>query len=295
VRVTLAAAVLLALAARAGTLSSLRGRLRWILAYGVAEIAVPFPLIAYGERRLPSSLAAILIASVPLMIAVIAWRVDASERPTPARLVGLLVGFAGVVALVGLDVSERPGELLGAVSVLIAAVGYAIGPFLIKRGLVDLDARATMGASLAVASLLLAPLALLTAPASTPSTGALASMVVLGLLCTALAFVIFNTLIVEAGPSRASVITYINPVMAVFLGVLLLGERPGAGAVVGLLLILAGSWLSTGGRLPPGLSVLVSRRRRAHSRSVSSRRSAMGRSRHARTAAGTEEVAVAKG
>jgi drug/metabolite transporter (DMT)-like permease len=276
-RVTLAAIVLLALAARAGSLTTLRGRLRFVIAYGVAEITLPFPLIAYGERRLPSSLTAILIASVPLMIALIASRLDAGERPTRMRLTGLLVGFAGVVTLVGLDVSSRPGELLGALAVLGAAVGYAIGPFLLKRGLIDLDPRATMGASLALASLLLAPLALLTAPSSLPSTGAFASLLVLGLLCTALAFVIFNTLIAEAGPGRASVITYINPVVAVFLGVTLLGERPGAGAVAGLLLILAGSWLSTDARLPPGLRRSARERARAPG-SVNSRSSAMAQS-----------------
>jgi drug/metabolite transporter (DMT)-like permease len=289
VRVTLAAVVLLALAARAGSLSSLRGRLRWVLAYGIAEIAIPFPLISYGERHLPSSLAAILIAAVPLMIAVLAWRLDASERPTARRLVGLLVGFAGVVALVGLDVSRQHDELLGAVAVLVAAMGYAVGPFLLKRGLIDLDPRATMGASLALASLVLAPLALATAPSAWPSTGALLSMVVLGLLCTALAFVIFNTLIAEAGPGRASVITYINPVVAVFLGVTLLGERPGAGAVAGLLLILAGSWLSTDGRLPPRLVGARGRyARRTGAGPLNSRRSAMAPPRPGRPAAGPQ-------
>ena len=86
-----------------------------------------------------------------------------------------------------------------------------------------------------------------------PGAGAIGSVIVLGLLCTAGGFVVFAILIGEAGTSRATVITYVNPVVAVTLGVLLLGERPGAGAVAGLLLILAGGWLSTDGRLPPGL------------------------------------------
>ena len=110
-----------------------------------------------------------------------------------------------------------------------------------------------MGASLAIAAVMLAIPAALSAPTEMPSADALASIVVLGLVCTALAFVIFSLLIGEVGPGRALVITYINPVVAVILGVTILGERPGAGAVAGLLLILAGSWLSTDGRLPPGL------------------------------------------
>jgi drug/metabolite transporter (DMT)-like permease len=259
-RVTLAALVLLALAAHAGALPSLRGRMRWVAAYAIAEITLPFPLIAYGEQRLPSSTTAILIAAVPLMIAVLSLRVREAERPTRARLAGLLVGFGGVVTLVGVNVSQRPGELLGALAVLGAAAGYAVGPLVLKRHLVSLDPRATMGASLAIASVALAPLAIATAPAHVPGAGALASIVVLGLLCTALAFVVFNVLIDEAGPARASVITYVNPVVAVGLGVAVLGERPNAGTVAGLLLILAGSWLSTGGRLPPSVPWLRSRK-----------------------------------
>jgi drug/metabolite transporter (DMT)-like permease len=250
-RVTLAAVVLLGLAWRAGTLGSLRGRFRWLFGYAVAEITIPFPLIAAGEEHVPSSVTAIVIASVPLIGALLALRFDRSERPTRIRAVGLLIGFAGVVALVGISLAGGSGELLGIGAILIAAVGYAIGPMLLKRGLTRLDPRATMGASLAIVAVLLSPAAALDLPSAPPSAGAIASVVVLGLLCTGAAFVIFAVLIGEAGTSRATVITYVNPVIAVALGVLLLGEQPGAGAVAGLLLILAGSWLSTGGRLPP--------------------------------------------
>ena len=258
-RVTLAAALLLALAWRAGTLGSLRGRWKWLLAYAVAEVSIPFPLIAAGEERVSSSLAAIVIASVPLIGAVLAFRFDHAERPTPIRAVGLGLGFGGVIALVGIDVAGSSGELVGTAMIMLAAVGYAIGPMLIKHRLADLDPRATIGASLAIASVLLLPAVMLDPPRAVPSVGAIASVVVLGLLCTAAAFVIFMVLIREAGTSRATVITYINPVIAVGLGVTLLGERPGAGAVAGLLLILAGSWLSTDGRLPPGTSEWVRR------------------------------------
>jgi len=133
---------------------------------------------------------------------------------------------------------------------------------LIKHRLAGFDPRATMGASLAIASLLLAPWVAVDLPAHAPSAGAIGAVAVLGLLCTAVGFVVFAILISEAGSSRATVITYVNPVVAVTLGVLLLGEQPGAGAIAGLLLILAGGWLSTDGRLPPGLASLVTRARR---------------------------------
>jgi drug/metabolite transporter (DMT)-like permease len=251
-RVVLGFAVLLPIALRAGALRGLAARWRWILAYTFFEIAIPFPLIAWGEQRISSSLTAILIASLPLVVALVAIRMDPAERARGQRLVGLLVGFAGVVALLGFDVAGEPRELAGAVAVLVATVGYAAGPMIIKHRLRELPPLGPVCASLGVASLLLAPLAALGAPDEVPGTDAIVAIVVLGIACTSLAFLAFFALIAAIGPGRASVITYVNPVIAVALGVALLGERPGPAALAGLLLVLAGSWLSTGGRLPPG-------------------------------------------
>ena len=252
-RIAIAAVLLLALAWQAGSLSSLRGHWRWVAAYAVAEIALPFPLIAAGEQRVSSSLAAILIACVPLLVAVLALRFDAAERATGMRLLGLLVGLGGVVALVGIDVAGNSRALVGTGLIVLAALGYAIGPMILKRKLATLDARASMGGALLVSAVLLAIPAAMALPSAAPSAKAWLAIIVLGLICTALAFVVFSVLILEVGPGRALVITYVNPVVAVALGVAVLGERPGAGAVAGLLLILAGSWLSTDGRLPPFL------------------------------------------
>jgi drug/metabolite transporter (DMT)-like permease len=252
-RIVLGAIVLLGLAWRAGVLGPLRSHWRALLAYAVIELCIPFPMIATGEQRVASSLAAIIIAAVPLLVALLAIRFDQAERVTGARLVGLLVGLLGVVLLVGLDASSNLRTLLGAGAILVAAIGYAGGPLIFKRALSDLDPRAAMGGSLAIAGVILTPLALITWPRTTPSGGAFASVAALGLICTALAFALMALLISEIGPARAVVITYINPVIAVALGITLLGERPGAAAIAGLLLILAGSWLSTDGRLPPWL------------------------------------------
>ena len=266
-RVVLATVVLLALAQRAGVLSQLRGRGRWLAAYALLEISIPFPLIAAGERHIDSSVAAIIIASVPLMIAVLAIRFDREERATGSRLVGLLVGFTGVVVLVGIDVAGRSDELLGAAFVLIASMGYAAGPMILRRHLSDLDQRGVMAVALALAALFLTPFAAAAPPTVAPAADATLAIVVLGLLCTAAAFVVFGRLIAEIGPGRALVITYVNPVVALALGMAVLGERPGAGAIAGLLLILAGSWLSTDGRIPPGLAGVLSRARRTPRRS----------------------------
>jgi drug/metabolite transporter (DMT)-like permease len=260
-RVGLGAVILLGLAARAGALATLRGRWPAVVALALAEITLPFSLIAVGEQHVSSSLAAIEIATVPLLVAVLALRFDPAERPTPSRAAGLAIGFAGVIALVGIDVAGRGSELAGSAAILVAAVGYAIGPMIIKHRLGGLDARAMMGASLGVATVVLAPLAAVTWPTRAPTGGAMASVIVLGVLCTAITLLILPILVSEAGPGRATVITYINPLVAVSLGVAVLGEHPGAGAVAGLVLILAGSWLSTGGRVPPQVARL--RRARA--------------------------------
>ena len=248
VRVALAAAVLALLSWRLGLLGSLRGHWRMLAVYAFAEIVVPFPLIAAGEQHVSSSLAAILIATVPLIVAVLALRFDHSERATGIRLFGLFVGFAGVVALVGLDVAGDADELLGAAAILVAAVGYAIGPLVLKSRLGVLDPRVLMAAALGLAAVALTPAALVAPPSDPVPAEAVISLIVLGLLCTALAFVLFAVLIVEVGASRASVITYVAPAVAVVLGVVALDESLGAGSIIGLFLILAGSWLSTQAR-----------------------------------------------
>ena len=263
-RVVVAAVVLMVLAARAGTLGALRDRWRAIAAYAVIEVSLPFPLIAAGEVHVSSSLTAIIIAAVPLFGALLAMRFDHDERPTRTRGAGLALGFAGVVVLVGLDVAGSSAELIGAGAIVLAALGYAIGPMIVKHALAGLDPRAMMGSSLAIAAVILTGPALLDPPAGHVDSGAIVCVVALGLVCTAAAFVIFAVLIREAGPARATVITYVNPVVALGLGVGLESERPGPGAIAGLVLILAGSWLATAGAGGRRLT----RRGRGHARPV---------------------------
>jgi drug/metabolite transporter (DMT)-like permease len=258
-RVAMAAAILLPIAWRTGALRGLS--LRWLAAFALVEITIPFPLIAYGEEHLSSSLTAILIAAVPLMVAFLALRFDHSERPTKTRLVGMIVGIAGVAALVGIDVVGSTAELIGAASILVATMGYAAGPMIVKNRFASADPIGPIAGALGIATLFLLPLALAGLPTEAPPGDTVASLLVLGFVCTAIAFLVFFRLITEVGPGRATVITYVNPVVALALGVAILGESVTAGAVVGLLLILAGSWLSTDGRLPPGLGELVRRRR----------------------------------
>ena len=253
VRIVLGGGVLLLLAWHANAVAALRGRGRWLAAFALTELAIPFPLIASAEQHVTSSLTAILIASAPLFVALLALRFDASERPSRRQLGGLILGLAGVAALVGIEVAGPPDELWGAAKVLASAFLYAVSSMVFKRHLADLDHRASMGACLAIAAVILAPFAALHPPSAMPSFKALAALAGLGLFCTAAALVFWGKLIAQIGAGRALVVTYVNPVVAVVLGMLILGERLGVGSVAGLLLILTGSGLATAGPRPNSL------------------------------------------
>ena len=247
-RITLAALVLLPIAWRRGALHALGKHKLPIVAFALIEFVVPFSAISIGERWIDSSVTGILIASVPLTITLISRFFGLHEPLGCWRLVGLLVGFLGVVALLGFGSIAGPLGWAGVACMMLATLGYAVGPLIIQRHLSKLDSIGPIAASLAVSSLVLLAPALATFPAALPSTVALASIVVLGLACTAVAMLLMFYLVSHAGPARASVITYINPAVATLLGVLVLHERLGPGGFVALALIVAGSWLATRGR-----------------------------------------------
>lgn len=259
-RVTIGAAILLPIAWKLGYLDGLRSKAKPLVAFAIAECGLPWWLIPLGQKEVSSSLAAILIAALPVITAVVALRVDPSEKVTGARLVGLGVGIAGVVMLLGLDIAGRPGEIFGAMAILTATSCYAVGIFIIKRYFSDVNPVGPVAVALCISALMLAPAGISTIPGGEIEAKAIGAIAVLGALCSALALILFFRLIAEVGATRASVITYVNPAVAVVLGVTLLGESLGPAAIAGLLLILAGSWLSTGGRMPPGLAAIVTKR-----------------------------------
>lgn len=241
-RAAIAAAVLLPVAALRGTVNALRGRWRTVAFLAVLHIVVPFTLITYGETHISSSLTGLLIAIEPVAIALLMAR---AEPLTAGRVVGLVLGFAGVAVLVGVNVSGDRLGLLGAGMVLLAALGYALATIGVQRHAADLPPEALAGGTTAVSAVLLAPFALFTLPERTVGTGAWASLVVLGVFCTAVALLAFYRLVALAGSNRAGLVTYVNPVVAVLLGVVLLHERLGLSTVVGFALVATGCWLST--------------------------------------------------
>ena len=264
-RVAIGAAILMPIAWKLDYLKGLRSKTKPLVAFAIVECGLPWWLIPLGQQEVSSSLAAILIASLPILTAIIAFRFAPEERVTGRRLGGLLVGITGVILLLGIDVAGRPGEILGAVAILIATACYAIGVFIVKASFSDINPIGAVAVALAISTVALAPAGIASIPGAEISGGAIGSIAVLGSFCSALALILFFSLINEVGPTRASVITYVNPAVAVFLGVTLLGESLGPAAVAGLLLILAGSWISTGGGMPPGLAAIAAaRRRRTH-------------------------------
>jgi drug/metabolite transporter (DMT)-like permease len=279
-RVGIASLVLLPVAARRGVLRPLRGRWLVVAALALVQIVGPFLLISYGEQHIASSLTSLLIAADPLLVVLFALRFDASERVNGPRLVGLLIGMIGVVTLLGLDVGGDAQRLLGAIFVLLAAAGYAASTLLIKRpSIATLPILGVVTLECITATIVLLPLALTRLPNKLPGMGVIASLLVLGLICTALAYLIFYALVAEVGAGRAAVITYVNPAISVLLGVTLLAEPLNAAIIAGFLLILLGSWLSTGGALPP-----VSRLLRAHRQAQSGRDASISREETARKA-----------
>jgi len=244
-RVLLATLILLPIAWRRGALRSLWKHKAAICAFALAEFAIPFSTISFGERWISSSVTGILIAMVPLSIALIQRFFGVHERLGTWRILGLALGFVGVAALLGLGTIAGPLGWAGVACMLVATLGYAIGPLIIQRHLNGLDPYGPLAASLAVASAVLFVPAMMNLPAQVPSVLALASMAILGVVCTALAMLLMFYLVGHAGASRAAVITYINPAVAALLGVWLLHEHLGLGGILAFVLILLGSWLAT--------------------------------------------------
>ena len=214
---------------------------QWLLAYTLLEINIPWLLLGHAETRLNSSTAGLLLAVVPLFAALIVTKLG-HESLEPRRLLGLGIGFAGVALLVGMDIHFS--DLPAVAATMVVALCYAIGPIVVDRKLKDVPAIGVVTASLIVATLLYAPFAPMVWPEHIPASAAW-SVVGLGVLCTAAAFLVFFALIAEAGPARATVITYVNPAVAIVLGAVVLSEPLTLGMVIGFPLVIVGSVLGT--------------------------------------------------
>ena len=249
-RAVLGAAFLVPLAARRRAFRSVRRVIVPVIVVTVLDMAAPTFLTAWGEQHVSSSAAGILTATDPLFTAALALWLVRSEVPDRKRLAGLIIGFGGVVALLGIDLRGNVTEVLAAGAVLLSALGFAGAALLYRRWLADAPAVAVTALMTAISSVAFLAPAAVDLPRHVPPASSLLALAALGIVNTGVAYWLFYLLVDEAGAATASVITYVMPVVALFLGVGLLGERLTVGAVAGLVLIAAGAWLATSRRAP---------------------------------------------
>jgi drug/metabolite transporter (DMT)-like permease len=242
-RTGIAALILLPIALARVDLRRVLARWRWVLAFAAVEIAIPWVLLASAEQQISSSLAGLLVAGVPLVGATIALLTRSEHRISGTAAVGLLIGLAGVAAIVGGDF--QASNVLALVQMAGVVVCYAVGPFILSRWLTGLPSIGVMATSLSISAIAYAPFAALTWPASMPGADVLWSVLILAVVCTAIAFLLFAALIGEVGPVRATVITYVNPAVAAVLGVVVLDETFTLAMGVGFALVIVGSSLAT--------------------------------------------------
>jgi drug/metabolite transporter (DMT)-like permease len=241
-RTAIGALLLLPIAMWRGTLSGLRGYWRWLLVYTLVELTIPWLLLTSAEQHITSSLAGLLVAGVPLVGVVVSRIVGVAETMTRRRWAGLVVGITGVGALVGLQIGHI--DMTAVLAIFIVTIGYATGPLVLSHRLSGAPSMAVVAMSLAITAVIYAPFALTSHPHHI-SGEVIWSVITLAAVCTAAAFLVFFALIAAIGPARATVITYVNPAVAIALGVTVLGEHLTVGMIVGFPLVLIGSVFAT--------------------------------------------------
>ena len=252
-RTAIAAVVLLAImgSAARGAFSDMRERPGWAIALGTIAVTAPFLLITFGELEVPSGLTAVLISPAALFVAMFAPFIDVSERVDRRQAIGMVAGLAGVALVVGVESIHSLGEFLGALAMVGAAICYALSSFVVKGRYGRLTSIQTSFVSISVAAVTTLPIALFTLPSEAPGFRAVAALLALGVVGTALAFIIFYKLIAEAGAGRASLVSYLAPGVALFYGAVFLDEAITAAAIAGLVLILGGVALASRRRRVP--------------------------------------------
>ena len=249
-RTLLAALVLAPLALHRGAMRGLRPLLWPIVVLAAVQVAVPFLLISWGEEEISSSLAGILVASAPILTALLAVFIDHEERPTLVGGLGIGLGIVGVALLLGVDVGGDSAALIGGLAVVLASLGYAIGGFYLKARFKEAQPIGIATATMLASAMLVLPVALLSFPGDAPGLGPVAAIAALGAGGTGIAFVIYYTLIASVGPAKSSIVAYIAPVFAVFYGVAFRDEAFTLATLFGMALILGGSWIAGQARAP---------------------------------------------
>jgi drug/metabolite transporter (DMT)-like permease len=244
-RVAIGSLILIPISLRHGTLRiALRGY-KYIALYALTEIIGPWFLITRAETKIPSGLTGLLVATVPIWSTIFASLAGDKTVWHHKRLVGIVVGFIGVVALVGIESFSGKTDLESILAVLLASVGYGYAVNMISKKLPGVSGIAINAVAMAMATIVYAPFAIAQWPHGQVATSSILSMIALGILPTAMAFIVFFAIMDEIGAARASLVTYLNTAFAVLLGVLILSEPLTLGMAIGLPMVLIGSYLAS--------------------------------------------------
>jgi drug/metabolite transporter (DMT)-like permease len=241
-RLAIGVASLLPILLWRGRTTSLREHLVAYTILGALNNAVPFWLLGFAETRIDSGLTAVIQAAAPIFTVLLAIPIDPSQRVRGLRLVGVAAGFVGVALLVGV---QEGGQLIGAVAVIGTALCYALSVLYAGRAVRSIPPLEVSVGQLGVGTLLVVPFALAQRPSEVPQAKALLAIAALGVLGTAIAYVLYFALIAGAGASRAILVTYLVPAFALVYGAVFLDEEVTASALAGLVLILGGTALAT--------------------------------------------------
>jgi len=245
-RTSLAAAPLLVIAQRRRALRPALDHWRPVLAFAAIEMAGPWLLLTNAERRLPSGVTGLIVSCVPIVGAIAAYALGDHTALRPVRVLGIAIGLGGVALIVGGDLSGNGGiPWASVVEVLLVCVGYATAPFIVARRLGDVPSIGVVAIALAAVAIAVAPLAWIGRPDAMPPATALWALLGLAVVCTGIAFVVFFALIADVGPAHATLITFVNPAVAVVVGAIVLDERITGATVGGFVLVLGGCYLAT--------------------------------------------------
>jgi drug/metabolite transporter (DMT)-like permease len=244
-RVFIGAILLISYSLYKGTFSSAIPYMRWIIPYAIVEMVIPWLLISSSETKVNSGLAGLLVATVAFWTTILAAVLGDRSVWHPKRLLGLVIGFTGLVLVVGMESLRGKQPIIAIVALLVAAFGYALAPTLVNIKMPGIDGAAVNGLAMLITAIIYTPVAIIQFPKHRPSVHAIESVITLGIFPTALCFVLFFKLLADVGPARASLVVYVNTTVAVLLGVVVLHEKLTIGVVLGLPLVLIGSYFAT--------------------------------------------------
>lgn len=244
-RTLIGAAILIPIAIKKNTFKDAIKGIRYVAPYAALEMVGPWILITNAEKQITSGLAGLLVATVPIFSTIFSSLRGDHSVWLPKRIFGLVIGFIGIIALVGIESITGSSNPQAIAMVILASILYAYAVLMITANLPGVDGIAINGVAMAITCLFYTPIAIATWPSNPVSTQALTALVALGVFSTAIAFMLFFIVIVEIGPARGSLTTYVNTAVAVVLGITILGEPITLGIVVGLPMVVLGSYLAS--------------------------------------------------